>query len=161
MDAPEFFIRPVLPEDREWIRRLIRERWAAELVVAHDKIFHPHELPGFVAATGGDPIGLITYRIAGESCEIVTLDSLAPSQGIGSALIDAVKTAARHSGCRALRLTTTNDNLNALRFYQKRGFALVALRPNAIESTRKVKPIPPLGENGVPIRDEIDLELLL
>jgi ribosomal protein S18 acetylase RimI-like enzyme len=72
-----------------------------------------------------------------------------------------VKTFAKRSGCRRLRLTTTNDNLNALRFYQKVGFILAALRPNAIEKTRKLKPIPMLGENGIPIRDEIELELML
>jgi ribosomal protein S18 acetylase RimI-like enzyme len=58
-------------------------------------------------------------------------------------------------------VTTTNDNLNALRFYQKHGFVLAALRPNALEKTRKLKPIPALGENGIPIRDEIELEMIL
>ena len=161
MDVSEFCIRVVLPEDTEWIRRLMRERWAAEFVVAHGDVFHPHELPGFVAAAGERKGGLITYHIAGNLCEIVTLDSLIPAHGIGTALLAAVKTAAVRLGCRALQLTTTNDNLHALRFYQKRGFAFAAVRPNAVESTRKVKPVPLLGENGIPIRDEIDFVMNL
>ncbi|MGD0172840.1 MAG: GNAT family N-acetyltransferase [Anaerolineales bacterium] len=161
MDASEFSIRAVLPEDTEWIRRLMRERWAAEFVVVHGDVFHPHALPGFVAAAGERKGGLITYHIAGKLCEIVTLDSLIPAHGIGTALLAAVKTDAVRLGCCALHLTTTNDNLHALRFYQKRGFAFAAVRPNAVDSTRKVKPVPLLGENQIPIRDEIDMELLI
>jgi GNAT superfamily N-acetyltransferase len=161
MDASEFSIRAVQPDDTEWIRRLMRERWAAEFVVVHGEVFHPHELPGFVAAAGERKAGLISYRIAGNLCEIITLDSLIPAHGIGSALLAAVRTEAVRSGCRALRLTTTNDNLNALRFYQKRGFAFAAVRPNAVDGTRKIKPVPLLGENAIPIRDEIDMELII
>jgi GNAT superfamily N-acetyltransferase len=153
----DFSLRPVLPEDREWIQRLIRERWGSDIGVVHDTVFHPADLPGYLALRGEDRVGLITYNISDQGCEIVTIDSLAPARGIGSALIDAVKTNARNSGCHRLRVTTTNDNLNALRFYQKKGFVLAALRPNALAKTRKLKPVPELGENGIPIRDEIEL----
>ncbi|HEY5119518.1 MAG TPA: GNAT family N-acetyltransferase, partial [Anaerolineales bacterium] len=119
------------------------------------------ELPGFVAAVGERKVGLITYRIDGNLCEIATLNSLFPAHGIVSALLAAVRTDAVRLGCRALQLTTTNDNLNALRFYQKRGFAFAAVRPNAVDGTRKIKPVPLLGESGIPIRDEIDFLLNL
>jgi GNAT superfamily N-acetyltransferase len=156
---PDFSIRAVLPEDTEWIRRLMRDLQAAEFIVVHGDTFRPHELSGFVAVAGEGKAGLITYRIAGECCEIISLSSLIPGRGIGTALIEAVKAEAVRAGCRALRLTTTNDNLHALRFYQKRGFAFAAVRLNAIEATRKLKPVPLLGKNGIPIRDEIDMEL--
>ena len=59
-------------------------------------------------------------------------------------------------------LITTNDNLNALRFYQGRGFRLVAVHPGAVEASRRLKPqIPELGSFGIPIRDELELELSL
>jgi ribosomal protein S18 acetylase RimI-like enzyme len=157
----DFSIRPILPADREWIRSLLQERWGSDFVVVHETIFHPADLPGLIVMQRDQKAGLLTYNVAGEDCEIVTLNSLTPSQGIGSALIDAVKTIAERSVCRRLRVTTTNDNLNALRFYQKHGFVLAALRPNAIENTRKLKPIPLVGENGIPIRDEIELEMIL
>jgi ribosomal protein S18 acetylase RimI-like enzyme len=76
-------------------------------------------------------------------------------------LIEAVKGAAEDAGCRRLRVVTTNDNLHALRFYQRKGFILTALRPNALEETRKRKPVPLLGEDGIPIRDEIEFEMPL
>jgi GNAT superfamily N-acetyltransferase len=110
---------------------------------------------------GDETVGLVTYVIAEASCEIVSLDSLHPSSGIGTALIEAVKAKARQSGCNRIWLITTNDNLNALRFYQKRGFVLVAINRNAIEFTRKLKPVPLIGADGIPIRDEIELEMIL
>ena len=137
------------------------EQWGAEVVVAHGTIYEPHKLPGFVVthAAQEQPIGLITYQLQGHQCEIVTLDSLQERQGIGSALIEAVKDAARQSACERTWLITTNDNLKALRFYQKRGFTLAALHRNAIEQARQLKPqIPVIGEDGIPIRDEIELE---
>jgi hypothetical protein len=105
---------------------------------------------------------LITYRLAGASCEIISLDSLRPGIGVGTALIDAVAVAARQTGCRRLWLITTNDNLNALGFYQKRGFVLAAVHPDAVAEARLLKPnIPLVGLNGIPLRDEIELERIL
>jgi ribosomal protein S18 acetylase RimI-like enzyme len=131
--------------------------------VAHGRVYHPHALPGFAACdAAGEIVGLITYCLEGDDCEIVTLDSLRPGQGLGSALIDAVVGVARAAGCRRVWLITTNDNLNALRFYQKRGFRLLALYPNALEETRRLKPgLPRLGQEGIPLRDELALELPL
>ena len=55
-------------------------------------------------------------------------------------------------------LTTTNDNIDALRFYQRRGFRMSALRPGVIDRSRLHKPeIPRTGDYGIPLRDEIDL----
>ena len=94
--------------------------------------------------------------------EVVTLDSLRPGRGIGTALIEAVKSAASAAGCRRLWLITTNDNLHALGFYQKRGFRLVAVHPGAVDAARRLKPEIPLnGNDGIPIRDEIELEIVL
>ncbi len=81
---------------------------------------------------------------------------------IGTALIDAVKDVATMAHCKRLWLITANDNMAALRFYQKRGFLLVAVYRNAVEQSRRLKPeIPLVGIDGIPLRDEIELELLL
>jgi GNAT superfamily N-acetyltransferase len=91
----------------------------------------------------------------------MSLDSLRERRGIGSALVEAVTGLARAAGCACLTLVTTNDNLNAPRFYQKRGFRLRALRPGAVDAARReLRPeIPLVGEHGIHIRDEIELEM--
>jgi ribosomal protein S18 acetylase RimI-like enzyme len=105
---------------------------------------------------------LLTYRIEGPDCDIVTIDSTAEGEGIGTALIDVVKGRAKAKGCRRIWLITTNDNLSALGFYQRRGFRLIDLYPNALETSRKLKPqISLRAANGIPIRDEQELELEL
>ena len=156
-----FCIRPVDSDDGDWIAQFITERWGAEFVVAHYEVFHCRDLPGFIAINGEEKVGLLTYKITNDDCEIVSLDSLRPRAGIGTALIEAVKAAAIESGCKRLWFVTTNDNMNALRFYQKRGFVLVKINRNAIEFARNLKPIPLIGVEGIPLRDEIELEMML
>ncbi|HVP21045.1 MAG TPA: GNAT family N-acetyltransferase [Anaerolineaceae bacterium] len=158
----QFVIRPSLPSDRLWINSLMRESFGDERVVAHGAIYTPADLPGFIAEQGRERVGLITYNIDIESCEIVSLNSLVEDRGIGSALIAAVRQKAAQAACQRLWLVTTNDNLRAIGFYQKRGFRLADLRPGAVDEARKIKPaIPLIGSNGIPIHDEIELEIHL
>ena len=155
----KFTLRLLSPDDAAWVREFWIEHWGSEIMVAHGEIFHAAGLPGFVVEQDGQVIGLATYRLQAADCELLSLDSMLAGQGVGTALIEAVAAAARQAGCRRFYLTTTNDNLSALRFYQRRGFRLVALRPGAVEQSRKIKPsIPLTGEHGIPIRDELELE---
>jgi 8-oxo-dGTP pyrophosphatase MutT (NUDIX family)/N-acetylglutamate synthase-like GNAT family acetyltransferase len=157
-----FTVRPLAADDRGWVATFIAENWGAETVVVHGAVYTPSELPGFVAWQDGKRVGLITYCVAGQSCEIVSLDSVRPGIGIGSTLIEAVKGAARRAECRRLWVITTNDNVGALRFYQRRGFTLVAVHRDALEASRRIKPeIPLVGAHAIPLRDEIELEMAL
>jgi ribosomal protein S18 acetylase RimI-like enzyme len=155
-------IRPLKKSDRAWVKELISDHWGAEFVVTRGRIHVVPKLPGFVAVKDGDRVGLVTYHKEGEECELVTLDSLAEGIGVGSALVDAVKRAATAGRCTRLWLITTNDNLHAIRFYQKRDFDLVAVHRYAVRRSRKIKPqIPKYGIDGIPLQDEIEMELLL
>jgi N-acetylglutamate synthase-like GNAT family acetyltransferase len=155
-------VRPTEAGDGQWVRRLLSERWGSELIVTRGHVHHADRLPGFVAQDAGRLLGLATYNCTRDQCELVSLDSLAPRQGVGTALIAAVAQAARRAGARRLWLVTTNDNVAALRFHQKRGFVLAALHPNALELSRRLKPeIPMIGLDGIPLRDEIELEMAL
>lgn len=160
-DALPCILRPLVPADRDWVRDWMVAHWGSEWMAVHGELFRMDAFPGVAALLDGQVVGLITYRLLGDACEIMSLDSLIERRGIGGALMDAVRELARQAGCARLRLTTTNDNLNVLRFYQKRGFRLVALRPGAVDAARAaLKPeIPLMGENGIPIRDELELEL--
>jgi ribosomal protein S18 acetylase RimI-like enzyme len=159
---PSFQIQPLNRAHQRRAADRIARNWGSELVVVHGQLFRPAELPGFVAVDGDEWLGLLTYHSDGDSCEIVTLDTNCPNQGIGTALIEAVRRTAQQAGCRRLWLVTTNDNTAALRFYQKRGFSLAALHANAVARSRQIKPeIPLTGNDGIPIRDEIEMEMWL
>jgi len=146
----------------EWVRELLTERWLSEKVVSRGRMHLADTLPGFIAWQGENRIGLVTYEIEEEECEIVTLDSLAEGLGIGTELLKSVLQAAVKAKCNRAWLVTTNDNINALRFYQTRGFLLAALHRNAIEESRKLKPeIPARGFDNIALRDEIEFEMVL
>ncbi len=157
-----FTIRPLILSDQPWVAQFLDDHWGGPLIVTRGQIYDGSRLPGFAAVRDGQIAGLVTYRIEADSCEIVSLDSLAEGIGIGSTLIEAVRQRAVTAGCRRLWLITTNDNLAAIRFYQKRGFELAAIHRNALDVSRKLKPqIPLTGIDGIPLRDEIELEIPL
>ena len=158
MQPLDVAIRPVGDSDRPTVEWLTTQLWGAPEVVVHDGVFHPATLPGFIAERGGRIAGLVTFEVRPGVLEIATINALERLQGIGTLLIEAVRAEARRLGCAEVTLTTTNDNIGALRFYQRRGFRLAAIRPGAVDRSRARKPgIPRTGDFGIPLHDEIDL----
>jgi GNAT superfamily N-acetyltransferase len=150
------------PRDREWIAELLRRRWGSTEVVSRGCIHRAERLPAFVAEAGGERVGLATYRHGGDNTELVTLDAIEGGRGVGSALLGAVIDEARQAGSARLWLITSNDNLDAMGFYQRRGLRLVAVHPGGVDEARLLKPnIPDLGEHQIPLHDEIELEIWL
>jgi ribosomal protein S18 acetylase RimI-like enzyme len=158
--APPVAIRPLRDDERAWALAVLRDSWGAEVTVYSDgREYRPAELPVLVAEAGGERAGFATYAVEGETCELVTLNALTSGRGVGGALVEAVVDAGRAAGCARVHLCTTNDNLPALRLYQRHGFALAALNRGAIAAMRERKPqIAATGHAGIPIRDEIELE---
>lgn len=112
--------------------------------------------PGFVAELDGELVGLLTYDAQGAGCEVVVVAAGTRHAGIGTALIDAL----RGEVTGRIWLVTTNDNVDALRFYQRRGFRLRTLHPDGVARSRTLKPqIPETGQYGIPMRDELELEI--
>jgi ribosomal protein S18 acetylase RimI-like enzyme len=153
-------IRPFTKEYKSWATALLTDHWGSAKTVSRGHISQADELPGFVAVEKDKPVGLLTYKISGKEWEITTMNSQAEGKGVGSALVEAVKKTALEAGCKRLWLITTNDNTHALHFWQRRGFQIAAIHVNALEKSRKLKPeIPLKGNDGIPIRDEIELEM--
>jgi len=159
--------RPAVAGDREWIRRTLVDRWGSTMVVSRGKPRDAAALPGIVAVHAIDDseserMGLLTYQVDAQGLEVVTLDALRPRAGVGVALVDGAAQIARDAGASRLWLTTTNDNLRAVRFYQRRGLRIVAVHRGAVDRARLLKPsIPVAGDNGIELHDELELELLL
>jgi len=155
-------LRKTNPSDLEWIRNLFIAEWAGDFIIGAGKIHRPENLEGFIAEENGEKVGLITFDVRNNKMELVSINSLKPGKGIGTALLNEVIKTARERRLKKIFLVTTNDNLTALRFYQKNGFRMVKIYPNAIDDARKTKPkIPEIGEDGIPMKDAIGLEYLL
>ena len=153
-------VRPLDDGDRPWVRDRIATRWSLPVVSVsghHD----PTSYPGFAAVEGDTVVGLATYLVDGDSCELLTIDSDRQGGGVGTLLLEAVRSAASAAGCRKLWLVTTNDNLRALRFYQRRGLDMVAVHRDFMDLVRRAKPsLPDHGHDGIPLRHAIELEAL-
>jgi ribosomal protein S18 acetylase RimI-like enzyme len=155
-----YTIRTIQESDRPQIAEILKEYWGTPKIISRGVAHNADLLPGFIAFANGRIIGVLTYKIIGDNCEIVTLNSLRENIGIGNALILEAQQAAQVLGCKKLWLITTNDNLSAIRFYQKRGFRIAAIHVGAIEKSRQLKPeIPLLGDDDIPICDEIEMEM--
>jgi GNAT superfamily N-acetyltransferase len=138
------------------------EHWGGEEIIARGIIYYPGQLDGFVVEDENEWMGLVTFFIKDYECEVTSLDSLREGKGIGTRLIDKAIEEARAGNCKRLFLITTNDNLHAMGFYQKRGFEIVRVYRGAVNESRKIKPgIPLVGMDGIPLRDEIELEMSL
>jgi len=153
----EVRIAPVTLENRERVNEFILSRWFSLDMIIRGEVVDMRLADGFIAYKDETILGLITYRYISRDCEILSLDSLKENQGIGTALIGKVKETAVAAKCERLKLITTNDNIHAIRFYQKRGFDLACLYHDAVDAARRLKPsIPLLGDDDIPIRHELE-----
>jgi ribosomal protein S18 acetylase RimI-like enzyme len=155
-------VRQLTDADRAWATQVESDSWGVPVVARLGELVDPTGLPGFVAVVDGERMGLLTYAVRGDECEVVTIRSLREGEGIGRALLDAAREAAIEAGCRRLWLITTNNNTRALRVYQRWGMEIVALHRNAVVEARRLKPsIPERDADGIPIAHELELELQL
>ena len=148
--------------DREAVAEFIEQHWKSRIVMSRGKVFHPHEEEGVLERRDGQIVGLLTYHMNDDGMEILTLNSVLEGEGIGSSLmLDAIEEARRRN-CGRIWLTTTNDNLRVVGFYQRLGFRMIAINLGVVDEARKIKPqIPSVGWRGIPIHDEIVLELII
>jgi ribosomal protein S18 acetylase RimI-like enzyme len=157
-----FIVREPREDERSWIERFLSRSWGAATIVSRGVAHDASRLPALVAVQDEEIVGLATFRLTDGECELVSLDSLREGQGVGSALLAGVGERAGQRGCTRVWLITTNDNIDAIRFYQRRGMRLVAVHPGGADEARRIKPsIPLIGEHGIPIHDEREFELRL
>jgi GNAT superfamily N-acetyltransferase len=156
----QFEIRPIT--DRAFLEELLRLRWSGGALVLRGKIVHPKDVEAIAAYHEGRLAGVATWLLEGPVIYLVTLNNISDQRGVGMALLDATMQLGREKGSALLRVIVTNDNLNALGFYQRRGFRIIAVTPGAVDMIRTLLPnIPIMGANRIPIRDEIELEIAL
>lgn len=156
------FLQEINEKYRDAVNRILWEEWYCPPSISKGRIIDTTILPGLLSIEDEEIKGVITYHFENDECEIVTLNSFEEKKGIGTALINGVLNIARINNCKRLWLITTNDDINAIRFYQKRGFDLKAAHINALELSRRLKPsIPLIGMDQIPLRHELEFEILL
>ncbi len=153
-------IRDSGPDDHDALAVFLSAR-GLRRVARLGELVDPLEHPALIAEDSGRLAGVAGYLRGGERWELLTLHARERHAGVGTALVDELCHRAREAGAARLFVVTSNDNLDALRFYQRRGFRLVALHTGAVDRAREeLKPeIPAVGEHGIPVRDELELEL--
>ena len=114
-----------------------------------------------LSITGMASAAVLTVDCQG-SGDFTNVQEAVDAAAVGKAkaeLLQAVESAARAAGCTSLWAITTNDNLDALRFFQRRGFEVKNFRIGGMAKIRLLKPsIPQTGCYGIAVRDEIELE---
>jgi len=160
-------IRPDNASDRDWIACTLAQRWGSTTIVARGRLCDAASLAALVAVDTTcehepERVGLLTYRLDREGLEVVTIDALKTGAGIGTALLSSGVRIARNAGAGRVWLITTNDNLRAISFYERKGFRVIAVHKGAVDLARSLKPsIPLVAENGIELHDELELELTL
>ncbi len=157
-----FEIKKVTQSEKNWVLEIVRQ-CGADFIVSRGRKIYPTEIEAFYAVNpNGMKVGLVSYEVIDGQCEVVTLDAFEQFQGAGTALINEIMKLARSQGWKRIWLITTNDNLDAIRFYQRRGFTIAAIHKDALKLSRKLKPsIPEIGRYGIPMCDEIEFEMFL
>lgn len=146
--------------ERNIIQELIRRFWGEEKQLTFDREFVVAALPAYSAKVGNDIIGLVSFSEKNDAILIVALGVLPKYQnvGVGKSLIRKVEVEARRLGKKKLLVSTSNDDLPALAFYQSLGFQIFEVKPNVIaEKHGKILK----GVCGLPIRDELRLQKIL
>jgi len=151
-------IRERRPEDERSLEAFVARHQLRRLA-RFGELLDPLDYSALVVDDNGRVAGLLTYIVDPEQCEILSLHVDAQWLGMGTRLLAALEEQAKNRGCDRLIVLTTNDNVDALRFYQRRGFSLAALHKGAVDKSRVLlKPeIPKLGDYGIPLRDELEL----
>jgi ribosomal protein S18 acetylase RimI-like enzyme len=159
----QYTLRQLTPADEPVVTPLLIREWGAVDVAALSLggVVDASTLPGWLAEASGEVVGLLTYLVRDDTVELVTINAFTGG-GVGAALVRALVDECRDNGVRRVHVTTTNDNTRALRFYQRAGFRLTGLHVDAVAEARKIKPeIPKYGNDGIPIRDELELTMEL
>jgi GNAT superfamily N-acetyltransferase len=155
-----FDIRPMT--DRAALDELLRLRWSDGSIFVRGRLITPPDVEAFGAYHDNKLQGVATWRIEDGSLYLLTMNNITDRRGVGEALLVRMLGLARERKLPHLRVIISNDNVGAFRFYQKRGFRIVAVHVGVVDMMRKMKPsIPETGSEGIRMRDEIELEIAL
>lgn len=144
------------------ISHLFQQHWGSLEMVTSKGVYPIDQLKGIAAVEEGEIKGFLTYTVESDHIEIISLDSFDEKKGIGTELLRVLENHTKTLRLSIVQLITTNENIHALRFYQKRGYRIINIVRDGVIEARKRKPsIPLIGQNGIPVFDELVLTKVL
>jgi GNAT superfamily N-acetyltransferase len=163
VDPTELTVRAATAGDRAALAAgALPGHAGGRFVIGHGVRYDTAALPTFVALRGGRIAGALSWTVDGGALEVVSIEAVERHRGAGRVLLAAAVAEARRRGLSRLWLVTTNDNLDAMRFYQRNGLRMVEVLRGAVDEARRLKPeIPETGGYGIPLHDEVVFELRL
>ena len=157
LELPPVLVREATDTDRAAVRELFARDFGRTQIVAFGEVMDIDAMPALVAIQFAGISGALAYRLLGGALHIVALatDPMSQRSGVGGHLLAETELLARRLGLKRLIVSTSNDNLPALYFYQRRGYRLTDLVPDSIIALTKHEVA---GFAGIPVRDEVRLE---
>ena len=146
--------------DRPEVAQFIEKHWGSRKMMSCGKVYDADDLEGIIERDQAEMVALLTMRVDTDGLEILSVNSVVAGRRIGTSLILAAIEEARKRACVKVWLATTNDNLRAVALYQRLGFRITEVHVGMVDEARKIKPeIPRVGADGIPVHDELILEL--
>lgn len=162
MSAQPRTCRALESRDESWVRATLEGAWGSVLVARHGEVLDATSYPGFLVECSRGRLGLAVCAVVDDEYEVLSLTALVEGEGVGRTLVAACFAEARALGCRRIWLTTTNNNVRAMGFYQRVGMTMCAFRRDAVAAARVLKPSIPLRDAaGISLDHELDFELIL
>lgn len=156
LELPPVFVREMTGGERDAVIQLFERDFGDTHIVAFGEVMDLEEAPALVAEMNGEMAGALAYRTVDSALHIVALatDPMWQRSGVGGYLLAEAELLARRLQLTRLAVSTTNDNLPALYFYQRHGYRLSEAVPNGVSKYVAEH----IGFGGIPVRDEIRLE---
>ena len=158
LELPPVMVRPAEPRDQKRVQDLFISDFGHLTIVAFGEEMHADREEALVADMHGEIGGALAWRRFDQAVHIVALatDPLWQRAGVGGYLVAEAELLARREGLGRVITAPSNDNLPSLYFFQRHGYRVTAVVPDAFARVSKVPSAP--GFAGIPVLDEIRLE---
>jgi ribosomal protein S18 acetylase RimI-like enzyme len=161
LDLPPVLTREATAAEQDAALELFRRDFGRTSIASFGEVIPLSETSTIVAEMQGDVSGALAWRPRENALQIVALatEPMWQRSGVGGHLVAEAEVVARRTGATRVVLATTNDNLPALYFYQRRGYRITDVVRDAWRDHAELTI--GVGFASIPVLDELRLEKTL
>lgn len=158
LDLPPVLTREASPEDHRKALAIFHRDFGRTSIAAFDETVALETASTIVAEMQDDIGGALAWKRRDDAVQIVALatDPMWQRSGVGGHLLAELEVLARREGVSRIVVATTNDNLPAVYFYQRHGYRITAVVPDA--ATKHPEATRQRGFADIPVMDELRME---